>query len=448
MRIPYFINLNAVDEEWPMSRKCLMNGHITSLLNLSKEAHMMKRWFVFALALVIILSVNASAVVASKSILQENQPASFLSAEEPSARYGHSMVNLNGKACLFGGATAFISDTVPISSSAAVNGHAPASMLLNSISIFDIDLRRPERTRRNRPNASMLLNDISIFDPELAIWSPEELANNPPPARYKHSAVALGEKMYILFGEGASGLLQDIWVYDPNSKLWQELVISSGSKPAARTGHTTVTMYGAIFVYGGKTATGAVNDLWSFDLRSNTWMQRGNGANAVYGHTAVADTGSKMYVFGGYDGTNYQLDLMSYDLNTNTWENIAVQGNLPSPRAFHVAWFEDPNKMTIATGRGYNSSRVLTDLDDTWEFDTVAVKWASKAKTSPHSFSSAVVIPKSSDNLSQFQNLGLAPRATSGTVILFFGGLRDGQTIAETFVYTGQYLLYLPLIVR
>ncbi len=37
MRTPSLINRNAYDEEWARSRKRLMNGYITSLLNLNKE---------------------------------------------------------------------------------------------------------------------------------------------------------------------------------------------------------------------------------------------------------------------------------------------------------------------------------------------------------------------------------------------------------------------------
>ena len=135
------------------------------------------------------LSVSASAVLANKAMLQENQPASSLVAQEPSPRYGHSMVNIGGKAYLFGGSTAYVSDTLSISSSAGASDYVPASMLLN---------------------------DIFAYDPNLEIWTPEEPANNPPPARKNHGAVALGEKMYILFGEGDGGLLQDIWMYDPS----------------------------------------------------------------------------------------------------------------------------------------------------------------------------------------------------------------------------------------
>src|SRR4030067_454284 len=170
----------------------------------------------------------------------------------PSARSGHTMVEIGNKIYLYGGESA---DT-----STRVTGN------------------------------SMLLNDIFAYDPDPAIWAEEEPANNPPPARKNHSAVALGEKMYILFGEGAQGgLLQDIWVYDPLSKEWQEQVVNSVSKPAARTGHSTVVMYGQIFTYGGKTTTGVVNDLWSFDLRSKTWTQKENGFVPLYGHKAVAD---------------------------------------------------------------------------------------------------------------------------------------------------------------
>ena len=215
-------------------------------------------------------------------------------------------------------------------------------------------------------------------------------------------------------------------------------------------------MFGQIFVYGGKTDAGAVNDLWSFNTGrgSNTWTQRSNGPDPVYGHKAVAvvaDTSGKMYLHGGRNADgSYGNDLLSYDLNTNTWENIAGQGDVPSPRAFHVATIE-ANKIKISGGRGYNPSGDLTDLGDTWEFDTVAVNWAPTAKVSPHSFSSAVVIPKPSiapSNVRGLQTQGLAPQSTPGTAILFFGGLRDGRPIAETFEYAGQYLAYLPSLYR
>ncbi|MBI4319789.1 MAG: hypothetical protein HY675_14970, partial [Chloroflexi bacterium] len=71
---------------------------------------MATRWLVFALVFVVFLAVSASAAWANKTVPQENQPASSLVAGEPSARYGHSMVNLNGKVYLFGGATAYVSD--------------------------------------------------------------------------------------------------------------------------------------------------------------------------------------------------------------------------------------------------------------------------------------------------------------------------------------------------
>lgn len=306
----------------------------------------------------------------------------------PTARSGHTLVEINNKIYLYGGESA---DT-----STLVTGN------------------------------SMLLNDISIFDPELTVWTPVEPVNNPPPARKNHSAVALGEKMYILFGEGTQGsLLQDIWVYDPLSKEWQEQVVNSVSKPDARTGHSTVVMYGQIFSYGGKTTTGVVNDLWSLDvIRSGTWTHRESGGNPVFGHKAIADTGTKMYVHGGMseDQTMFP-DLLSYDLNTQKWENIAVPGDVPSPRAFQVATFE-ANKIKISGGSGYDDFGSLTDLGDTWEFDTVAVKWTPKAKVSPHSFSSAVVVPKSSDS-----------NKVEESNVFMFVGQRNGQFLNESWMY-------------
>lgn len=330
-----------------------------------------KTWIYF-------LAILFLAGLAHADVWKQIQPGGTI----PTARSGHTMVEISNKIYLYGGESA---DT-----STLVTGN------------------------------SMLLNDTTVFDPELTVWSPEEPANNPPPARKNHSAVALGEKMYILYGEGAQGgLLQDIWVYDPLSKEWQEQVVNSVSKPAARTGHSTVVMYGQIFTYGGKTATGVANDLWSFDLRSKTWVQKENGGIPVYGHKAIADTGTKMYVHGGMSEDQSMLpDLLSYDLNTQKWENIAIQGDIPSSRASHVAVF-DANKIKISGGRGS-----LADLDDTWEFDTIAVKWTPKAKVSPHSFSFAVVIPKPS----------LRAEGEESKIFMFVGQ-RNGQFLNESWLY-------------
>ena len=331
-----------------------------------------KTWIYF-------LAILFIAGLAHADVWKQIQPGGTI----PSARSGHTLVEINNKIYLYGGESA---DT-----STRVTGN------------------------------SMLLNDIFIFDPNALVWTPEEPANNPPPPRKNHSAVALGEKMYILYGEGTQGsLLQDIWVYDPLSKEWQEQVVNSVSKPAARTGHSTVVMYGQIFTYGGKTTTGVVNDLWSFDLRSKTWVQRENGFVPLYDHKAVADdTGTKMYVHGGSteDGT-LLTDLVYYDLNTKTWNSIEVGGNTPPARASHIATFS-ANKIKISGGRGS-----LADLDDTWEFDTVAVEWTPKAKVSPHSFASAVVIPKS-------------PLQAEGeeSKIFMFVGQRKGQFLNESWLY-------------
>ena len=174
-----------------------------------------------------------------------------------------------------------------------------------------------------------------------------------------------------------------------------------------------------IFIYGGKTTTGVVDDLWSFDSRSKTWVKKRKRRNPVYGHKAIADTGTKMYVHGGVaDGTMFP-DLLSYDVNTKSWENIAVPGDVPSARAFHIATVET-NKIKISGGSGDDS----TDLGDTWEFDTVAVKWTPKAKVSPHSFSSAVVVPKSSDS-----------NKVEESNVFMFVGQRNGQFLNESWMY-------------
>ncbi len=90
-------------------------------------------------------------------------PASIQAADQweelnpsvkPVARWGHSMVELNGKAYIFGGQGA---------------------------------------------GRGALLNDLWKFDFEANDWT-EVTPTNIPPARHSHSAATSGGKMYIFFG--------------------------------------------------------------------------------------------------------------------------------------------------------------------------------------------------------------------------------------------------------
>jgi len=116
------------------------------------------------------------------------------SGQVPAARYGHTMVLVDGKAYVFGG-EGVEESKVGLAGDEALEGGA---------------LFKPGE----------LYNDLYKFEENE--WVGEVPVNSPPPARKNHSAVVVDGKMYIFYGEGSAGLLNDIWVYDPTAKTWTQ----------------------------------------------------------------------------------------------------------------------------------------------------------------------------------------------------------------------------------
>ncbi len=96
-----------------------------------------------------------------------------------------------------------------------------------------------------------------------------------PPARSGHKMVedlASGD-IYLFGGNDGVTYYNDLWLFDGSS--WSQVIIS-GQSPPARTLHGLAydTSNGTILIFGGRSSTGAfLNDIWSFDVGTNTWTE-------------------------------------------------------------------------------------------------------------------------------------------------------------------------------
>ena len=84
----------------------------------------------------------------------------------------------------------------------------------------------------------------------------------------------------------------------------------------------------------------------------------------------------RMIAFGGYDLNWYRMqDLWEFDLNSRTWtEATPVSGPLPVRRSGQSMAFDPVRRVVVMFG-GYNDD--LQNLNDTWEWDTVAKTWTN-----------------------------------------------------------------------
>lgn len=69
----------------------------------------------------------------------------------------------------------------------------------------------------------------------------------------------------ILFGGKGGGPLDDLWVFDVKAKMWNQIKVQG---PSARKSHDAVydAINDRVYLFGGSSGEGAVNDLWMLEL--------------------------------------------------------------------------------------------------------------------------------------------------------------------------------------
>ena len=165
-----------------------------------------------------------------------------------------------------------------------------------------------------------------------------------------------------------------------------------------------------LFVFGGRTDGGHLNDMWAFDLNSRTIAHRcfepsdpiflAVNSNPVWnsyepapgdkkpppraGHVLVT-TGDRIILFvslspsssplvmilcrfGGADRPKWYNDTWSFDVSTGEWTELRCTGCVPSPRSGHTASLVDDIMYVYG---GLDDDRPVLD-------DLIALKLSSK----------------------------------------------------------------------
>jgi hypothetical protein len=189
------------------------------------------------------------------------------------------------------------------------------------------------------------VNELNVFDPQVGSqgeWRALSPAGTAPNARYNHTAVALGSKMYVFSGQGST-YFKDLWVYDPavgSDGTWSKLS-PTGSYPIQRVMHSAVALNGKMYVFGGN-ASLLMNDLRVYDPSigaNGAWSAvnpSGTAPSKRQAHTAAV-IGGKMYIFGGNGSTGNLNDLHVYDPSVGaqgSWSALSPAGTIPCQRSY------------------------------------------------------------------------------------------------------------------
>lgn len=200
-----------------------------------------------------------------------------------------------------------------------------------------------------------------------------------------HSAVWDPENGRMLVFGGRSGsqeFCSELWAYDPDANAWST-VTASGTPPSARHGHTAVmdTANGRMYVFGGRSAEGALNDCYKFDISTDTWSQvttTGTIPTGRYRHSAVLIPGTpaRMLICGGRLPSASVLSASTYfllDLSTYVWDQVdgAVDGGLfLHSRCGHGLCYDGANYVYLSGG-----DYLEAYYSDCWRLDLATQTW-------------------------------------------------------------------------
>ncbi|GAB6023429.1 hypothetical protein CHUAL_008212 [Chamberlinius hualienensis] len=182
------------------------------------------------------------------------------------------------------------------------------------------------------------LNDVETFNECENQWQTLTI-NNSPCSRTHHTTDIVDGNM-IVFAGGSQGPepVDDLSVYslNPTDKTWTKYE-SNGEIPSARQGHLIVAMQNNIYIHGGISGDEFFDDLYVFNLVEKRWslitrkdeIQWPCG-RAGHGGSSVAD--DCFIIFGGLTASGALNDSYLFNTVTEKWEKLENEGEVPAPR--------------------------------------------------------------------------------------------------------------------
>ncbi len=349
-----------------------------------------KQYFWLGLCLAIVLAMLQPVPLTA----DEHRPVSV----EPSPRYGSSLVNVNGKALLFGGKC---------------------------------------RTATGLSDCG----DLWEYDPSANTFNLVIARNDGPrPPYQRHAAASLGGRMY-LYIQPENSWQDDFWLFDPTSTLWTRLaqLMIGGDTLTPFSGYLYMATWWKItdqydpqtddWSYG--MAPPAMGDEWI-----NTTAAIGNRLCSIGGknwHTKAPQVEVRCFRVPNFFDNDYNQERYP----------VPLSGQAPTPvqNAARASWGKTIWLIGGITVDGRPSREV-------WQYaigDEVVTVTRLPDLPEPREYAAAVALTPT------LANPGSDATALADLPILIFGGRNATGTMASPLVYTvtvPAHFVHLPLITR
>lgn len=189
-------------------------------------------------------------------------------------------------------------------------------------------------------NPSQVFAEVYVLDLVARAWDTCEAVGFR--ARYEHAAFTVSVhpgKIFIFGGATQTGNLNDVQSMDTSSGSWSDIE-TQGTPPSPRTHRCSAIVGSKFYVYsGGQCGSDPVGDrrVHCFDTANMQWTNfapNGDPPKPRHGHFMIS-IGSRIYLHGGMAGTTFYDDFHILDLERNSWTAVKKKKTTPPPRAAH-----------------------------------------------------------------------------------------------------------------
>ena len=165
-----------------------------------------------------------------------------------------------------------------------------------------------------------------------------------------------------------------------HAQSWIDLTPGAGAAPAARRNASAILdpVDHRMVIFGGWSNT-YLNDIWAFDLDTNTWANLTPAAGPPapaprLTPASVYDPANhRMITWSGQGQGAFFNDVWAFNFNTNTWSQFTPTGGPPQIR-YGVGHTWDPLAKELVTFAGFTNQGRFSDV---WRFDGGNSTWAN-----------------------------------------------------------------------
>ena len=214
------------------------------------------------------------------------------------------------------------------------------------------------------PSASIAVPTYSPSPPPALGWLELSSAGGPTPrSDYTWTVDGTGAVAYLFGGQGPDGALNDLWAFDLATDTWRFLDVHG---PRARFGHNAAWVDGVgLVIFGGQRAGDFFNDLQVYVPGTTAWRELpadGDVPAPRYGSCAAVGPDGRFWISHGFTDVGRFADTRAYDFQSQSWTDETPVGDAPIKRCLHACWWTDSGEFALYGGQTIG----VTALADLW----------------------------------------------------------------------------------